>query len=469
MASIIKDKRVKDFSEILISKIIVILLGLLTGFLIPAALTTDDYGYYSLFGLYISYLGIFHFGFIDGLYLKYGNLDLDLLPVKQYRFFTRYLIAKQILFSIISIFVIYFFTNNDDKTQFVLIFAAINILAVNLQSFFKFTSQGVRNVRYTAVTTILQRIIMTIFALCTLFVSVNLTTAVFVLTFSNYIIFIIGVWKHRFLIFGESEKGNFSDIYKLGVPLLIANYIAVFIATSDKIFINIFYTEDSKETLAFYSFALSLLVLTNAVVDSIYQILYPNISRLSEDRKKDSYKILSISLVIVTTFGLSGYFALDFLIPLILPKYLESLDFLVIIFPLLIFSTDVNVVKRSYIYADKNQKSSLLINVIVLSIGVLLNLYIATRGMNVIFIVYSTLICHALWTFILEVFFSRNGYDIYIQKYLHIIVSLVLYISINSLDLHSIIKFILFVTSLGIYTLITQIKLIKSVISLVKK
>ncbi len=469
MASIIRDKRAKDFTEILISKIIVILLGILTGFLIPAALSTNDYGYYSLFGLYISYLGIFHLGFIDGLYLKYGNLDLDSLPVKQYRFFTRYLIAKQILFSLISIFVIYFFISTDDKTQLVLIFAAINMLAVNLQNFFKFTSQGVRNVRYTAVTSILQKIIMSIFALSTLFIHVNLMSCVLVLTFTNYTIFLIGVWKHKFLIFGESEKGTFFDIYNLGFPLLIANYVAIFIATSDKIFINTFYSEESKDTLAYYSFALSLLVIVNAVVDSIYQILYPNISRLSDDRKKDAYKILSISLALVTTFGLSGYFALDFLLPIILPKYIQSLDFLIIIFPLLIFSTDANVVKRSYIYADKKQKYSLIINIIVLSIGVILNLYIATSNMDVIFIVYSTLLCHALWSIILEVFFSRHGYFIYVQKYLHIIVSLVLYFAVNSLDIHSIIKFILFVFILTVYTVITQIKLIKSVICLVKR
>ncbi len=465
MRTIIKDKRVKDYSEILLSKLIIVMLSFLTGFLIPAALSIEDYGYYSLFALFISYLGIFHFGFIDGLYLKYGKLDMDELPHSEYRYFARYLIFEQVLFMVLSIIVINNFLSFDTNTKFILTFAAINMLAVNLQAFFNRTSLGTRNVRYPAITGILQKLIISVFALSTLFITIDIVSIVIVLTISNYIVFLIGLYHYRRLIFGKATKGKLFELYKFGIPLLIANYIGIFIISMDRLFISTYYT---IESLSYYSFALTMLIIIDTIVNSLYQMLYPNVSRLSENNKKNLYQVLSVILIIVTVFGVSGYYVLEFLIPIILPKYVESLQFLAVLLPAFIFRVDAGVAKKSYIYTDKRQKGSILINTLTLIIGVLLNYYFIYSGKNVIYVAYATLISLVIWSLLLEIFFSHKGYSFNIMKYVYVALCLSVFFILNAMPLYSIIKFVLYIIIVLFITLLLQRKILFNIISFVK-
>ena len=50
--------------------------GLVNGFVIPAVLTKEAYADVKTYTFYVSYLGLLHFGFIDGMYIKYGGKEL---------------------------------------------------------------------------------------------------------------------------------------------------------------------------------------------------------------------------------------------------------------------------------------------------------------------------------------------------------------------------------------------------------
>ncbi len=466
MNKLLKDKRVKDFSEILLSKVLVLLLSFLVGFVIPGVLTIEGYGYYSLFTLYISYIGIFHFGLVDGLYLKYGKYDLNELPKEEFRFFIRFLLAKEILISILLLVIVNTFIIKDSNTIFVMSFAIINITAINIQSLFRNISQGTRNVRYSTFTSVFQKIIVSVFAIIALFVPADLYYIVYMVTLSHLVVFIMGIINYKDLIFGKSSKGykhELLDLYKLGIPLLIANYIAVFITTLDKLFISSSAIY-SMETLSYYSFSLTMLVIVNVIVDSIYQILYPNISRLSGDNKRKIYPLLSNVLVIITTLGISGYFFLEFLIPIILPKYTESLDILFVLLPTLIFKVDASVTKKTYIYVDKKRKANLVINVIVLLLGCMLNLYVVKNDMDVIYIAYSTLISFFIWSILFDIYFVKIGYSPNLLKYVYVAVNLLFFVTINKIEMHSLVKLFAFVFASGISTLIIHNKIIRELL-----
>ena len=50
----------------------------------------EEYSIFRTFGLYISFAGMLHFGFSDGLYVKYGGLresDINREQFKKYTFF----------------------------------------------------------------------------------------------------------------------------------------------------------------------------------------------------------------------------------------------------------------------------------------------------------------------------------------------------------------------------------------------
>lgn len=51
--------------------------GLVNGFVIPAVLTKGAYADVKTYTFYISYLGLLHLGFVDGMYIKYGGKELE--------------------------------------------------------------------------------------------------------------------------------------------------------------------------------------------------------------------------------------------------------------------------------------------------------------------------------------------------------------------------------------------------------
>ena len=54
-----------DLLRVVSSNMLALLVGLVNGFLVPGFLGIDEYALYKTFGLYVGYVGILHFGFVD--------------------------------------------------------------------------------------------------------------------------------------------------------------------------------------------------------------------------------------------------------------------------------------------------------------------------------------------------------------------------------------------------------------------
>ena len=68
-----------------ISQIINMLLGVARVLLIPFLMDLASFGYWQVYVLYCGLAGLFSFGYTDGIYLKYGDKNIDELPLKQIR------------------------------------------------------------------------------------------------------------------------------------------------------------------------------------------------------------------------------------------------------------------------------------------------------------------------------------------------------------------------------------------------
>lgn len=70
----------KDFSYALLSNLVSLIVSVLMILVIPKLIGVREYGYWQLYLFYSSYVGFLHFGWIDGIYLRFGGKeykDLD--------------------------------------------------------------------------------------------------------------------------------------------------------------------------------------------------------------------------------------------------------------------------------------------------------------------------------------------------------------------------------------------------------
>lgn len=66
----------KGLMYVLIANFINLGFNLITNFVLPKELSVESYATIKTFQLYVSYAGLFHFGFVDGMYLKYGGKNI---------------------------------------------------------------------------------------------------------------------------------------------------------------------------------------------------------------------------------------------------------------------------------------------------------------------------------------------------------------------------------------------------------
>ncbi|NLE06279.1 MAG: polysaccharide biosynthesis protein, partial [Crenarchaeota archaeon] len=133
------DGTIKKIGFVAFSNVIKLISSILISFVIPNMLGLTNYGYYKVFILYLTYVGLFHFGFIDGIYLKYGGNDYESLDKKSFRTYFKFLLLIELSVSLIGLLFTVFCI--EGQRQLIFIFLFLNLIAVNLTSYYQFISQ----------------------------------------------------------------------------------------------------------------------------------------------------------------------------------------------------------------------------------------------------------------------------------------------------------------------------------------
>ena len=154
-------QNLKNVLMVVSSNVLTILVSLFTGFILPKELSIEDYAYYRVYLLYIAYAGFFHFGFVNGIYLKYGNLDVNQIPKKIFRTYSYFMVLMQALAVVglaAALFVGGFFMEAEKVVAFA--FVVINIPLINIKWFYSSINQFTKRFVIDSYVTFLQNILI---------------------------------------------------------------------------------------------------------------------------------------------------------------------------------------------------------------------------------------------------------------------------------------------------------------------
>ena len=110
--------------------------GIIIGFVVPAVLSIEDYSYVKTYTFYVSYIGFLHFGFIDGMYIKYGGKESKDIDTSQFKSEHRVFMIMEILVTII--FMIMGILSKD----IIIFLMGLSIIPINTLSFHKLFYQA---------------------------------------------------------------------------------------------------------------------------------------------------------------------------------------------------------------------------------------------------------------------------------------------------------------------------------------
>lgn len=374
-----QDKKiVKNVIFVAMSNIITLLAGVFVGFVIPKIMSVEDHGYYRIFTLYFGYVGLFHFGFVDGIYLYFAGKKYENLNKEKFRLFSKFLFVFQTIVLLVIVGISMFFMGSEYMP--ILMFIGFSLLANNLTTYYQMISQITYRFKELSIINSLKSL-LTIISILVLYILYKFTDVglinyyIYVSIFLGiqYLLTLFYVIAYRDITFGKGakfseNKGEIINFFKIGFPLLLANFVAVLLLNIDRQFVSIWFT---TEEYSIYAFAYNLLSLVTTTISAIATVLYPSLKTKNEEELKKSYHSINAIIMSIVTIGLMGYFPLKFIVEWILPKYTESLNFYKIVSPGLIFSSSVTIILANYFKSLNKIKSFFVISLSVLAVSII--------------------------------------------------------------------------------------------------
>lgn len=407
----------KGILQVMVANIICMLISILTNFMLPRYLSIETYNIIKSYTLYLSYAGLFAFGYTDGIYLKYGGVRIDKSNQKSVRqeFYTYFIFQ---LFMTSLIFVGAIVVKNELLTVF-----AIGVLITNLGGYLKILYQATGEFGEYGKALNLEKIIVflvnvfLIFALKTdksvfyLLAQVLGPIITFVYLFYTYRCFCPNVSTCRFSIYALRQN------ISVGFVLTIGSIVDILFTGLDRWFIKILM--GTKE-FALYSFAVSLENIISTFTSPMSITLY---NFFCQGIKKEKTRKIKKMLLLFGFCLLVAVFPAKWIVKHYIEKYVESIEvilylFIAQFFYMIIRSVYVNVYK-----AQKKQKEYLKQIIVMLTIAFLTNIifFVIMRKMEAFAI--ATCLTSVIWFVWCEIIHNEIRYNI--KEYVCITIVLV--------------------------------------------
>jgi O-antigen/teichoic acid export membrane protein len=378
--------------------------------IIPKLIGVEEYGYWQLYIFYTSYIGFLHFGWNDGIYLRYGGKEYDSLDKKM--FFSQYymLFLTQLLIGVlISIYALLFV--QGENRVFIILMTSIALVIVNSRYMLLFVLQATNRIRIYAKITMLDRILYVgLIILLLAFGIRNFKLMIIADLLGKGVSLLVAMYACKDIVFRSISQFTFTikEAYlnlSVGIKLMLSNIAGKFIVGFVKLGI-----ERSWDIATFgkVSLTLSISNLVMLFINAVGVIMYPILRRTNESKLPHIYMTMRDVLMIILLGVLIIYYPLKSILSAWLPEYAESLNYMAILFPIVIYEGKMSLLINTYLKTLRKEKTILFINVITVSISALFTLVTTALMRNLDLAIISIVILLALRSVISELILSKT-------------------------------------------------------------
>ncbi|MFK3960820.1 hypothetical protein [Pseudalkalibacillus hwajinpoensis] len=365
---------IKNFSYVLTSNFISLLIATLIILIIPKVIGVEEYGYWQLYLFYSTYLGFLHFGWNDGIYLRYGGEQYSNL--NKPLFFSQFymlIILQIIMASLLIIYSVFF--SSDDNRVFIGQMLALGLLLINPRFMLLYILQGTNRIKEYAQITMLDKILYSLLIIAfLLFGAKDFKIMVLADVIGKFISLSYAMFCCREIVFRNISTFYFSfkeTIHNIntGIKLMFTNIASMLI-----IGVVRFGIERSWDVTAFGKISLTLSIsnLMMLFINAIGIVIFPILRRTKEEKLANIYITIRDFLMVVLLGGLVIYFPLKGILSIWLPQYADSLIYMALLFPICVYEGKMALLINTYLKTLRKEKLMLVINLISLSLSVLL-------------------------------------------------------------------------------------------------
>lgn len=168
-------------------------------------MSVESYGYWQIYLLYLPYIGLFYWGFNDGIYLRYGNYDYDRLPEKKFRIVSKLFFIFLVIEMIIGLICLYFCGYSEKIVA--IAFVLMNIPIKGIYGMLIYVLQITNNIKKYCFYSLIDKVLFLIL-LGIIFVIGQQSFIYLILAdiISSFLTTVIMIFENRRILFGKSDK-----------------------------------------------------------------------------------------------------------------------------------------------------------------------------------------------------------------------------------------------------------------------
>lgn len=410
MENELKKNTIKNMVYAFSAQIISVLLSVLMSLVVPKLLGVEEFSYWQLFLFYITYVGFFHLGITDGMYLKIGGTEYKEVDKGEVSSQFWFLTFIQIL--LFTLIVIISASIDIVNTRKVILFAsAVYMVIANMNWFLGYVFQATNRVKVYSCTVMIDKVLFLVFVgIALIFKINNLILFVGVYLITRFISLIYIMIKAKDIIFTKPKSFAKSlqlvlDSSKIGINLTLASISSILILGIGRFMID---KEWGITSFGKFSFAISLTNFFLLFIQQISIVLFPTLRQVDKNKGKELYEKMSNILNVILPSIYVLYIPIKVILGFWLPQYKESLEYLAILLPLCIFDGKMQMISNTYFKVLREERKLLIVNVISLLLSTIfsyLGVYIIR---NIYAVIIGLILAIAVRSIISEIYLSKK-------------------------------------------------------------
>lgn len=379
-------------------------------FIIPKFWGVTDYGYWQLYLFYISYVGMFHFGIQDGVYLRYGGKkeqDIDIACVHSQ--FVFMILLEVVISSVIA--VISYFNIDNAERSFIWYSFAICLVLYIPNTFIQYYLQAVGEVKEYSLALVIEKItLLSIIIIEMISTAFNFKLLISADLFAKSIGLIYIILCNKKIAFNKWNgwKKCIQEIessLKAGFFLLISNLADSMIIGITRLVIENCWTID---IFAKTSFAISFSSFILIFIVAVGQIIFPELKSVDKVEMPMIYEKFDKVFIMVGMLLFCLYTPLQRLIIEWIPKYYESCYYFIFVIPICVFQSKSIMLLFTFYKLLREEKKLFSINIFGLALTACMVLISTTVFNDVNLVLLSATIGTGFRCIVLELYLSRQ-------------------------------------------------------------
>lgn len=355
----------KNLTTSVFAQLLSLGISLLLNIFVPRGIDTYQYSYWQTYVLYAGYVGVLHFGLLDGIVLRYSQYDFEELNRPIFHTLFVILLGSTSFLAVISIGIACLFF--EGTTRVIIILVSASMVFENIFTYNSYLFQITNRIQEYAKLVVAKRLVYGAFVVGLLLLGVNdFYWYCIAALLGDVASIVVGIIYNRGMYFGallppKAAVREWKTNVAMGIKLMLANWSSILLLSGAKMFIQWRWDELTFGKVVF-SFSVCNLFLT--LVLAVGVVLFPVLKRIDMGQMPDMYKRIREIIAPLLLLALICYYPACYFIQLILPKYTQSLPYLGILFPMIIFSSKVNLLTNNYLKAYRKETQMLLINAV---------------------------------------------------------------------------------------------------------